>query len=71
VLSHDAACFSRMTPPSWRANHAPHWHYENISRRVLPMLTAGGATDADIRQMLTANPARLLSPAEPTRHPAR
>jgi phosphotriesterase-related protein len=65
VLSHDAACFSRMTPPSWRAVHAPHWHYENVPRRVLPMLRSGGATEADIHQMLVANPARLLAPAEP------
>jgi phosphotriesterase-related protein len=62
VLSHDAACFSRMTPPSWRAVHAPHWHYENIPRRILPMLRAGGATEADIHQMMVTNPARLLSP---------
>jgi phosphotriesterase-related protein len=65
VLSHDAACFSRMTPPSWRAGNAPHWHYENIPRRVLPMLTAGGATEADIQQMTVMNPARLLAPAAP------
>ncbi len=38
VLSHDAAYFSRVTPPSWRAAHAPHWHMENISRRILPAL---------------------------------
>ncbi|OZM78706.1 phosphotriesterase [Pseudonocardia sp. MH-G8] len=63
VLSHDAACFSRMTPPSWRAVHAPHWHYERISRRILPMLTAGGASEGDIQQMMTVNPARLLAPA--------
>ena len=25
VLSQDAAFFSRVTPPSWRAAHAPHW----------------------------------------------
>jgi phosphotriesterase-related protein len=66
VLSHDAACFSRMTPPSWRAVHAPHWHYENIPRRVLPMLRAGGADEADIRQMLVTNPARLLAPSRRT-----
>jgi phosphotriesterase-related protein len=65
VLSHDAACFSRMTPPSWRAVHAPRWHYENIPRRVLPMLRAGGATEADIHQMLVTNPARLLKSAAP------
>jgi phosphotriesterase-related protein len=66
VLSHDAACFSRMSPPSWRAAHAPHWHYENIPRRVLPMLSAGGATEADIHQMIVTNPARLLAPAAPS-----
>ncbi len=69
VLSHDAACFSRVTPPSWRAEHAPHWHYENIPRRVLPMLLAGGATDADLHQMLVVNPARLLAPVLATSGP--
>jgi phosphotriesterase-related protein len=63
VLSHDAACFSRVTPPSWRAVHAPHWHYENLSRRVLPMLRAGGASAADLHRMLVDNPARLLAPS--------
>ena len=61
VLSHDAAFYSRVTPPSWRRVHAPHWHLENLHRRVLPMLRAGGATDADLHQMLVANPARLLA----------
>jgi phosphotriesterase-related protein len=62
VLSHDAACFSRVTPPSWRAAHAPNWHYENLSRRVLPMLRDGGASQADLHRMLVTNPARLLLP---------
>ena len=31
VLSQDAAFFSRVTPPSWRAAHAPHWTMENIA----------------------------------------
>lgn len=63
VLSHDAASFSRVTPPSWRAACAPHWHYENIPRRILPMLRAGGATETDIEQMTVRNPARLLTPS--------
>lgn len=63
VLSHDAAFFSRVTPPSWRAEHVPHWHMENIPRRIVPQLLAGGATDDDIHQMLVLNPARLLTPA--------
>jgi phosphotriesterase-related protein len=60
VLSHDAAFFSRVTPPSWRAAHAPHWNVENLSRRVVPMLLEGGASEADLHQLLVANPARLL-----------
>ena len=62
VLSHDAAFFSRVTPPSWRALHVPHWHMENISRRIVPRLLAQGATEADIQQLLVVNPARLLAP---------
>jgi len=61
VLSHDAAFFSRVTPPSWRAEHAPHWHPENLPRRIVPMLLDGGASDDDVQQMLVRNPARLLS----------
>ncbi len=62
VLSHDAAFFSRVTPPSWRARHVPNWHPENISRRIVPQLLAGGASEDDITQMLVRNPARLLAP---------
>ncbi|WRL67061.1 hypothetical protein U6N30_18645 [Blastococcus brunescens] len=63
VLSHDAATFSRVTPPSWRAVHAPHWHVENIPRRIVPMLLAGGASPEDVDRMMVANPARILTPA--------
>jgi phosphotriesterase-related protein len=62
VLSHDAAIFSRMTPPSWRAEHTPHWHLENLSRRVVPRLLEAGVTEDDIDQLMVGNPARLLSP---------
>lgn len=63
VLSHDAAFFSRVTPPSWRARAAPNWQMENIPRRILPLLSQGGASDADLEQMLVTNPMRLLAPA--------
>jgi phosphotriesterase-related protein len=63
ILSQDAAVFSRVTPPSWRARHVPNWHLENVSRRILPMLTAGGATAEDLHRMTVLNPARLLAPA--------
>lgn len=62
VLSHDAAFFSRMTPPSWRARAAPNWHMETISRRILPQLRQAGASQADLEQMLVTNPRRLLTP---------
>jgi phosphotriesterase-related protein len=62
VLSHDAAFFSRITPPSWRALAAPNWQMENIPRRILPLLREAGASDADLEQMLVVNPMRLLTP---------
>jgi phosphotriesterase-related protein len=63
VLSHDAAFFSRVTPPSWRAQHAPRWTMENIPQRIIPQLLAGGAREMDIEQMLVHNPRRLLTPS--------
>jgi phosphotriesterase-related protein len=64
ILSHDAAVFSHVTPPAWRASMAPRWHMETIPRHILPMLRDGGASDADIDQMLVLNPRRLLEPAK-------
>ena len=66
VLSQDAAYFSRVTPPSWRAAHAPHWTMENLSRRILPQLAEQGATDDQIHQLMVLNPARVLSPSAPS-----
>jgi phosphotriesterase-related protein len=63
VLSHDAAVFSHVTPPSWRARMAPRWNMETIPRRIIPMLRDGGATDEELHQMLVVNPRRLLAPA--------
>jgi phosphotriesterase-related protein len=60
ILSHDAAFFSHVTPPSWRAREAPRWHMENIPRRILPMLREGGASEAQLEQLLVGNPRRLL-----------
>jgi len=62
VLSHDAAFFSRVTPPSWRAAHTPYWRMDTLPRRIVPQLLAGGATEEDIGQMMVRNPARLLDP---------
>ncbi|MEI5673116.1 MULTISPECIES: phosphotriesterase family protein [unclassified Nocardioides] len=62
VLSHDAAFFSRVTPPSWRAAHVPHWRMDTIATRIVPRLLEGGATETDLHQLLVLNPARLLEP---------
>ena len=62
VLSHDAAVFSYVTPPSWRSRMAPRWAMETIPRRIVPMLREGGATDEDLHRMLVENPRRLLAP---------
>ena len=65
VLSHAAASFRRATPPSWRAANVPHWNLENISRRILPRLRDGGATEEQVHQLMVLNPARLLTPSNP------
>lgn len=62
VFSHDAAFFSRVTPPSWRAAHTPNWHMEHLHRTVLPALRARGVDDDTLRQILVDNPRRLLTP---------
>jgi phosphotriesterase-related protein len=62
VLSHDAAVFSHVTPPSWRARTVPKWHMENLPRHVLPGLRQAGVSQAEIDQMLVHNTRRLLEP---------
>jgi phosphotriesterase-related protein len=61
VLSHDAAFYSHVTPPSWRATHAPRWHMDHLLRDILPVLHDRGVPPADVETMLVANPRRLLS----------
>lgn len=60
VLSHDAAFYSHVTPPSWRALNAPRWRMDAISRHILPSLREAGASSEQIDQMLIRNPRRLL-----------
>ena len=61
VLSHDAAFYSHVTPPSWRAANAPRWRMDTISRHILPALREAGITEDQIDQMLVRNPRRLLA----------
>lgn len=63
VLAHDTAFYSHVTPPSWRARHAPNWRFDRIPRTIVPMLIEGGASDADVDRMLVTNPRRLLAPS--------
>jgi phosphotriesterase-related protein len=67
ILSHDAAFYSHVTPPSWRAARAPRWHMETIPSRILPMLRSLGVPDEDLDRMLIENPRRLLEPSWPGR----
>lgn len=60
VLSHDAAIYSRVTPPSWRREHTPHWTMHHLHDRILPLLRQKGVGDGEIRTMLRDNPRRVL-----------
>lgn len=60
VISQDAAYYSHITSPSWRAASAPNWRMDTISRRIIPMLHGSGASEAVLDQMLVDNPRRLL-----------
>ncbi|WP_194421272.1 phosphotriesterase family protein [Microbacterium abyssi] len=61
VLSHDAAVFSRVTPPSWRAVHTPSWTMSHLFENVLPRLRAAGLDEATEHQLMVANPRRVLA----------
>ena len=61
VLSHDAAVFSRFTPPSWRRAHTPDWHMAHLPRTILPRLRAAGVDDETLHRLLVVNPRRLLT----------
>lgn len=63
VLSHDAAFYSHVTPPSWRAEAAPEWRMDTISTRILPMLGDAGVSPEEITTMMVTNPRRLLERA--------
>lgn len=65
ALSHDASCYidfyaGEETQAALRAS-APNWHYEHISRDVLPALRAAGVTDAQITTMMVENPRRYFT----------
>ena len=63
VLSHDAAFYSHVTPPSWRAERAPRWRMDTVARHIIPALREAGVSNDQIDQMMVENPRRLLEVA--------
>ncbi|GAA1466400.1 phosphotriesterase family protein [Microbacterium thalassium] len=61
VLSHDAAVFSRVTPPSWRAGTVPQWRMDHLFTTILPRLAREGVDERTIAQLMVDNPRRLLA----------
>ncbi len=60
VLAHDASCYIDWFPPGAPAQMAPNWHYEHISRDVLPALRELGVADGQITTMMVENPRRYF-----------
>jgi phosphotriesterase-related protein len=61
VLSHDASCFIDWFPQDVIPAFAPAWHFGHLFDDVLPALRKHGVTDAQIEEMLVANPRRYFS----------
>lgn len=67
VLSHDAAFYSHVTPPTWRAEHASQWQMDHLPRTIVPELRERGVSQMDIDRMLITNPRSLLTRGEEDR----
>lgn len=61
AVSHDAAFFSRVTPPSWRAIHAPKWRMDHLFTEIVPQLRERGIAESQLKQLLVENPRRILA----------
>lgn len=70
LVSQDAAVFSRITPPSWRAAHAPQWRLNHLHTSILPRLRAAGMDQSLEHKLLVENPRRLMT-GEPLVSPTR
>ena len=60
VLSHDAAFYSHVTPPAWRARTLRDGTWSHL-RDILPRC-APGEPEADLEQMLVTNPGGCSRP---------
>jgi phosphotriesterase-related protein len=62
LLSHDSCCANIAYSAQEMEALVPGHNLTLIDRTVLPELRARGVSEADIRQMVTVNPAQLLEP---------
>ncbi len=60
VLAHDTNCFMDTIPPPVKATRMPNWHFQHVSRDVLPALRQRGVTDEQIHTMTVENPRRIF-----------
>jgi phosphotriesterase-related protein len=63
VLGHDAACFIDSFAGGRPPKALPNWHYMHICNDVVPALKLRGVSDAQLDQMLIANPRSVLGGA--------
>lgn len=61
LLSQDAAVFSRITPPAWRAANAPSWRMDHLHTTILPQLRTAGVDSSLEHQLMVLNPRRVLA----------
>lgn len=65
VLGHDAHCYAEWNHEDDPHRSLEHWHYRHLPSEVLPRLREAGVSEAQLDQMLVANPARLLPRGAP------
>lgn len=61
TLSQDASCFADSWDAEAKRRALPDWHFGFISQTVIPQLLKLGVSEADVRQMMVANPAQIFS----------
>ena len=60
VLAHDACCVSDWLDPAVLQQRSPDWRFTHIPQDVVPALHAAGVTEAQVDQLLIANPRALF-----------
>jgi phosphotriesterase-related protein len=61
VLSHDASCATDVLPAETLQRTNPNWHFQHLTRDVLPALRERGVSAEQIETMLVRNPRRILA----------